>query len=32
MPDELTPVQVGSGDVTEMTTPVEGDRSPFDTI
>jgi len=32
MPEDSTPVLVGCGDVTDLTTPVEAGRSPFDLI
>src|SRR3546814_11072264 len=32
MPLDTTPILVGCGDVTDMTTPVEKGRSPFDLI
>ena len=32
MPLDTTPILVGCGDVTDMTTPVEQGRSPFDLI
>jgi len=30
--EDTTPILVGCGDVTDMTTPVEQARSPFDLI
>lgn len=32
MTEETTPILVGCGDVTDMTTPIEKGRSPFDLI
>src|SRR5260370_36388576 len=32
MPEDLTPILVGCGEVTDVTTPVERGRSPFDLI
>src|SRR5436305_858941 len=32
MPDDRVPILVGCGDITDVTTPVEGGRSPFDLI
>ncbi|MEO8559681.1 MAG: hypothetical protein ABI439_11505, partial [Rhodospirillales bacterium] len=32
MIENSTPILVGCGDVTDMTTPVEQGRSPFDLI